>query len=248
MERSVSISQDSQAKIIYIRHNQDLLPEPVQADFFSPSYWQKKGCLVSRASGRGNAYAVVYNTAHFFLRHYQRGGVFGPLLHDYYLWTGLHATRAWREFKLLADMANSGLPVPRPVAAHVKRKGILYQADIVTERINGSATLTQLLAHGQLADTMWKAIGSCIRRFHDQGVFHADLNAHNILIDEKHTIWLIDFDRSFKARLGNRGKQANLRRLKRSLHKVWPDEVKTRLPITHAWDLLYKGYAELGFQ
>jgi 3-deoxy-D-manno-octulosonic acid kinase len=29
---------------------------------------------------------------------------------------------------------------------------------------------------------LWRATGACIRRFHEEGVVHADLNARNILI------------------------------------------------------------------
>jgi hypothetical protein len=90
-----------------------------------------------------------------------------------------------------------------------------------------------------LAD--WIAVGRCLRRFHDFGACHADLNAHNILFDRAGAVWLIDFDRGA---LRERGlwRDANLVRLRRSLLKV-----SDPLPPGHFtetdWQSLLAGYA-----
>ena len=47
---------------------------------------------------------------------------------------------------------------------------------------------------GALSILTWIAIGRCIRRFHDLGVCHADLNAHNMLLNEDAKVYMIDFD------------------------------------------------------
>jgi tRNA A-37 threonylcarbamoyl transferase component Bud32 len=70
---------------------------------------------------------------------------------------------------------------------------------------------------------LWRAIGSCIRQFHDARVCHADLNAHNILIDHAQRVFLIDFDRGKRRKAGS-WRAANLARLKRSLEKITRDE------------------------
>ncbi len=44
-------------------------------------------------------------------------------------------------------------------------------------------------------DARWAAIGRCLRRFHDAGVQHADLNARNIMLGEQGEVWVLDFDR-----------------------------------------------------
>jgi len=108
--------------------------------------------------------------------------------------------------------------VPTPIAARFVRKGAFYTADLITQRIENSESLTQALLRGPLPLTQWIAIGRCIRRFHDAGVCHADLNAHNILLTSAQ-VYLIDFDRGT---LRKRGWWADttLVRLYRSLEKI----------------------------
>ena len=65
----------------------------------------------------------------------------------------------------------------------------------------------------------WAAIGRCIRRFHDYGLCHADLNAHNILLRGDREVFLIDFDRCARRQPGM-WRDANLARLRRSLDKL----------------------------
>ena len=57
-----------------------------------------------------------------------------------------------------------------------------------------------------------------MRRFHDLGVCHADLNAHNVLLSEE-SVYLVDFDRC-RLRAPGLWRDANLVRLRRSLEKV----------------------------
>ena len=73
-------------------------------------------------------------------------------------------------------------------------------------------------AKGPLSLTQWVAIGRVIRRFHDAGVHHPDLNAHNILLTPSE-VYIIDFDRGT---LRKRGWWADttLVRLYRSLEKL----------------------------
>ena len=141
-------------------------------------------------------------------------------------------TRALREFDLLLHLHDLSLPAPRPYACCVKRKGLLYQASLVTYRLAGR-TLAQRLVDddGCLARDsdgnirLWRQIGHVIARFHSAGVYHADLNAHNIMIDGDDQIALLDFDRgSLKALPENPARQGwclqNMRRLQRSLSKL----------------------------
>ena len=184
---------------------------------FSPAWWAEQGQMQGGAPGRGTTVFVRDGERELALRHYQRGGMFGRLLGDRYLWTGLDNTRPWREWHMLAELYQQGLSVPRPVAARCVRRGLFYRADLLTERLPGQ-TLAQWLAEGPLAAGQAEAMGRCIRRFHRAGVFHADLNARNILLDEAGGVSLIDFDKG-ELRPPGAWQQQNLARLRRSLEK-----------------------------
>ncbi|HEX2668814.1 MAG TPA: 3-deoxy-D-manno-octulosonic acid kinase [Gammaproteobacteria bacterium] len=189
----------------------------------------------SAVGGRGSAWILDRGGEQWVLRHYRRGGFAAKVSSDLYLWTGLEGTRAWREWRLLDSLYKEDLPVPQPVAARVTRHGLFYRADLVTRRIGGTRSLTERL-QGDARRIPWGAIGACIRRFHDAGVCHADLNAHNLLLDEEGKVYLIDFDRGTRRRSGD-WKQANLARLRRSL-----DKLLGRASDAGDWAALLEGY------
>jgi 3-deoxy-D-manno-octulosonic acid kinase len=186
--------------------------------WFDPGYWQNRGRCEAAARGRGAAWFVADDHNEFVLRHYQRGGKIAALLDDRYFWQGLEHSRAWREWRLLADMVDEGLPVPQPVAARVVRCGLFYRADLVTQKISNVVPLSEALWQGALPHSLWCALGQCLARFHYAGVYHADLNAHNILLQDE-SIFLIDFDKGSRRSAGA-WQQQNLDRLKRSLDKL----------------------------
>lgn len=215
------------------------------ADFdeamFEPFYWQDRDAVIGTAGGRGRVLYVRAGDEQWVLRHYHRGGMMTPALGDLYLWTGARNTRAMREFSLLAELYGEGLPVPRPVAARYRREGLFYRGDLITARIPDARSLAAIVEREMPPDSTWRAIGACIRRFHDAGVFHADLNAHNIVIDGGGAIFLVDFDRG-RRRRGGPWRSANLRRLNRSLNKIG---VSLAVPDFEQkqWRALNEGYA-----
>ena len=158
------------------------------------------------------------------LKHYFRGGLVASIVKDQYFGINIEKTRAFREWRLLKDMKKLGLPVPAAIAARVKRGVLYYRADLITQMIENSKTLADVLIDKEIADELWKQIGSCIKRFHDNNIYHADLNARNILLTETGEVYLIDFDNS-DFRIGsNSWKMENLTRLKRSLLKFKKNE------------------------
>jgi len=140
------------------------------------------------------------------------------LLGDRYFGFNVEHTRSFREFRLLHRLQALELPAPVPVAASAERAGLVFRAALVTKEISGATTLADHLMQTKLDDDLWQAVGSCIRRFHNQDVYHADLNARNILLSSDR-IYLIDFDKGAFRYLGESWKAANLARLKRSLLK-----------------------------
>lgn len=176
------------------------------------------------------------------LRHYRRGGMVRRVVRSAYLWTGLERTRAFREWRLLAALYAEGLPVPRPLAARVVRGGLWYRADLLTEWLPATRSLVSLLADGEPNAETWRQVGRTLRRFHAAGVWHADLNAHNILVDQAGGVYVVDFDRGRRRPLDGRWARANLSRLRRSLEKV--HATGRALYYTRAgWSALLDGYA-----
>lgn len=232
--------RESSAGSHHFLHDPALM-EAAQAQLFDPAYWHSLGKVEGRAQGRGSVAFVRGGTDTWALRHYRRGGHAARLSQDSYLWLGLAASRPWREFHLTAGLHARGLPVPRPVAAHVERRGLTYRGDLITVRIPGAVPLADLLAAGALPAAQWSALGAVLRRFHEAGVRHDDINARNILRDAQGRFFLIDFD---KARLLPSGawQAQNLARFQRSLEKF-----KAAMPAFHFeaadWAALLSGYA-----
>lgn len=217
--------------------------DQMQPEQFELSYWQDQPNPPELATGgRGTVVFVGGSQDSWALRHYQRGGLPGRVLSDQFLFLGEDSTRSFREFRLLATLHEKGLPVPRPVAARYLRSGAIYRADLLTARIPGAQPLSFLLESNQFSTEIWRLTGRLIRRFHDAGVCHADLNAHNILVDAAGELFLLDFDRGTIRRDGQ-WKQANLRRLKRSLDKI--SEAKPGINVSDSdWLRLLDGYRQ----
>lgn len=191
----------------------------IESNWFDSSYWQNLHCITGLARGRASTVFFSWQQQIYVLRHYHRGGLAAKFVRNYYLWTGLERTRAWREWHLLAKMARMQLPVPAPVAARVTRRGFYYQADLITQKIGDSVSLSQILINQSLTDMLWRKLGEVLAQFHNAGIYHADLNAHNILFSGSH-FFLIDFDRGYMRAIRKRWQQANLKRLLRSLRKL----------------------------
>ena len=98
-----------------------------------------------------------------------------------------------------------------------------------------------MIRTGHLSDVPWAAVGSTIRRFHDHGVMHRDLNASNVLLSEGE-VHLIDFDKGRLATpsTNDSWKEANLRRLYRSLEKISTGQASH---LGDHWTTLLSAYA-----
>ncbi len=212
--------------------------------WFDAAYWRERGEIDGEARGRGATHLIRSGKQNFVLRHYRRGGLMARVLRDRYFWRGESATRAFAEWQLLYHLHRAGLPVPAPVAARYRRHGLTYTADIITERLMDSVSLAEQLRNRGIPILGWITIGRCIRTFHDLGVCHPDLNAHNIMLVGDDSVYLIDFDRG---RLMKPGLwcDGNLVRLRRSLEKI-----TYKLPPEHFseadWHGLLDGYRQSG--
>jgi 3-deoxy-D-manno-octulosonic acid kinase len=232
--KSAEIHHDDQYTLTEAGHH-------INTDWFAPDILRQKGHLQGKAQGRGNAWFIRIDNTDCVLRHYYRGGVIANLLHDRYFWIGLARTRAWQEWHLLAKLCELNLPAPHPVAAKVHRAGLFYRADLITRRIPNTQTLAQCLKSEPMPHSLWQKIGNTIARFHVEKIWHADLNARNILIDNQNKVFLIDFDKARFRPHTQRWQQKNLQRLQRSLHKI-NDSGEALHFDGSSWKQLIRGY------
>ena len=191
------------------------------AELFDVEHWRAQGSLQEIAGGRASIAVVGTGEERWVLRHYRRGGFIARLSRDRYFWLGESRTRSFAEWRLLAELRRRGLPVPAPVAARYVRGVLTYRADLITEHLPNTRTLAEAITGAPLPRENWQAIGGTIARFHREGVHHADLNAHNVLLDQAaaQNVYVLDFDRG---RIEARGswEQDVLARLRRSLEKI----------------------------
>lgn len=236
---------ETHSKQEHILYDAELIENPT-GSYFETESWRKRDALSGIAKGRGTTVFVQHAGQDYVLRHYRRGGLIARFVEDRYVWHELAQTRAWREWHLLAELRQKKLPVPQPVAARVLRQGLFYRADILMRRIAAAQTLADLLLDSTLLAPLWQRLGQVLRQFHDAGVYHADLNARNIMLDRQENFHLIDFDRGALRRPHRRWQQANILRLKRSLDKFFNQaEIdQTRFYFSDSdWQALLQGYA-----
>lgn len=190
-------------------------------ELLDPGHYGDAASAVA-GGGRGAAWFVRGQMGDAVLRHYRRGGLMARLGRQRYAWLGEARVRSVAEFRLLAELHREGLPVPAPLVAGYWRMGWGYRAAILVERIAGARALSQWL-QGSADGAPWESVGDMLARFHLAGLDHADLNADNVLVDDRGQPWLIDFDRCVRRRAAGGWRERNLRRLERSLAKRDPD-------------------------
>jgi 3-deoxy-D-manno-octulosonic acid kinase len=212
------------------------------SELFEREHWAAQGALQETRGGRGSIAILHTGDQRWVLRHYRRGGWIARVSRDRYWWQGAGRTRSFAEWRLLAELRRRGLPVPAPIAAGYQRGLFTYSADLITEHLPPSRTLADAITGGALPEDRWRAVGSTVARFHAQGVHHADLNAHNILLDDSiDAVYLLDFDRG---QLRPRGawETAVLQRLQRSLNKIKAQRSDVNYADDREWRWLMSGY------
>ena len=193
---------------------------------FKPGFYADRAQAVS-AGGRNAAWFVHDQWGHGVLRQYRRGGLVARFNKSHYVWNGAENTRSFAEFRLLQYMHAQGLPVPKVVAACYTRSWCFYRAALITQTLPNTKPLASVLKDmPATADVsaLAQACAHSIFLMHRANVWHADLNAFNILIDVHNKAWLIDFDKSRQLVMTASLCNDNLNRLKRSLEKVLPQQ------------------------
>jgi serine/threonine protein kinase len=159
------------------------------------------------------------------LRQYLHGGLFRNFTRSLYLF----GSRSFLELALTEEIRSCGIPTIQAIAAiHRFILPPLYQAYLLSLEIPHSKDLIQYFQeigprpsreNLSLKRKTIRAAGLLLRRFHQPGFYHGDLQLKNILVAGDQLL-LIDFDRSYRKRtLSLRERMKNLLRLNRSVEK-----------------------------
>jgi len=176
-------------------------------------------------AGRGATWALrLEDGVEAVLRWYRRGGLPRLVADDRFVAFG--GLRPLRELAVTEEARRRGLAVPEVLGARVDRVGpALYRGAIVTRRIGGVVSLAELARGSDRRRRLAAlgAVGAALRRMHDQGLHHRDLNAGNLLLrpqGDGFAVTIIDLDRArLMASVPAGRRRAALARLARSLAK-----------------------------
>lgn len=210
-------------------------------DLLRIAYWRRRNAVTGEARGRGNTTFLATPFGPVALREYRRGGWAARISNDRYVYLGLQRSRPFREYYLLARLHADGFPVPAPVAAMCERLGLFYVGALMTGLLQDVMTLAEIMQSDNPQQDMLLAAGAAVRKFHDGGLWHADLNVRNILVSPADMrAYLIDFDRC-RYRPGQRvDGLKNLQRLRRSADKLFAHGAQGNLE--KYWDAIMQGY------
>lgn len=174
--------------------------------------------------GRGGARVVRVRGHELVLRSCRRGGMPGRVLRDTYFGC---LPRPFCEVSTLQALRRRGVPVVEPLGACVQwLVPGCYRGWVVTRYIRDARTLWDWAAGGVGGASrvlVWRLVGKAIRRLHDAGARHPDLNLRNILVcpgEDVPQVVLVDFDRPRLS--GWRAAVGDLARLERSARKLDP--------------------------
>jgi 3-deoxy-D-manno-octulosonic acid kinase len=182
-------------------------------------------CAGEQAAGnRRSAFALtIADLPLMFARRYRRGGLMRFVVSE--LYAGL-VPRPLHELMVTAAARQRGLPVVEAMGAMVETAGpCLYRGWFLTRALDG-VTLWNLLLSGERdrAEAIAQARAS-VDRLHDGGLYHADLNFHNLFVcgDERPPrVVALDLDKArlYPDALAPALRRANFRRLARSARRL----------------------------
>ena len=181
------------------------------------------------------------------VRRFRRGGLLRALNGERYC----DPSRPFREALLADELATRGLPVAQALAARATRLPWWgWRLELVVRRVPDSRDLGAWMAAAraggpQVPPQLVRAAGRLLRRLHDAGFLHADLQPNNLLVvgdPREGRLVVLDLDgSSFHARLGLEERARNLARFVRFVQRrdrrdgaAWPKSAWQRL--LHAYE------------
>ena len=177
------------------------------------------------AGNRRSAVALtIADLPPMFARRYRRGGLMRFVVAE--LYTGL-VPRPLHELMVTAAARQRGLPVVEAMGAMVETAGpCLYRGWFLTRALDG-VTLWNLLLSGE-RDLRPEALAQArasVDGLHEGGLYHADLNFHNLFVCGRQRplrVVALDLDKArlYPDALAPALRRANFRRLARSASRL----------------------------
>jgi hypothetical protein len=213
--------------------------------FDRPEAWPPAGMLRTAGSGRGAIARVgLGDGSHAVVKQMRRGGLFGPVWRDRFA----RRQRLLDNLRAPLEALARDIPTGRPVALLLlSGPPLLWRAWLATEEIPAARDLCRRLAGPDPPDRPGiEAVAVLVRRLHDRGIDHRDLNLGNLLLSDSVSAapraFVVDLDRArVRGRpIGAAARMRALQRLERSAVKLFGER-----PL-EAFDLrrtLYEAYA-----
>ncbi len=180
----------------------------------------------SAFGNRRSAFALtVAGLPPMFVRRYRRGGLMRFLVAELYAGT---VPRPLHELRVTAAAHRRGLPVVEPMGAMVEAAGpCLYRGWLLTRALHGT-TLWELLLSAPQPQARRQALHqarAAIDRLHEGGLYHADLNLHNLFVysdEQRPGVVVLDLDKArlYPGALPARIRRNNFSRLARSARRL----------------------------
>jgi hypothetical protein len=196
------------------------------------------------ASGRGPMTSLLLDGRPAVGKRALHGGLAGPLVGRLYF----GRRRALDQLRAAVRLERSGIPTPTVLAVGSARVfGPLCAQAIVTRELEGAQNLYEVAEGAPGRDRRRQILLLCaglLRRLHDAGYLHADLNVGNLVLERGaagETLHVVDLDRGrFRSVVTPEERLGNLARLLRSYEK-W---IAGRLRLSRSEELCFlRSYA-----
>ena len=180
------------------------------------------------AGNRGSAFRVhLAGGLEIFARRARRGGLVRFFLSDIYVGTN---PRPLSELATTVEAMRRGIAVAEPLGAMIEWIGpALYRGFFLTRAIAGMTIweFVQTDDDPTVRSHVLREAHAAIVTMHDKGLFHADLNLHNLLVTksgESFAVKILDLDKSqlMDSAVPPGMRRANEARLLRSARKLDP--------------------------
>src|SRR5262245_21014025 len=211
-------------RLLVRRDWEPTLPLERLLDGAPPEAWGRS--VPHTLRGRAAVHVLTTPRGEIVAKRLQRGGMLGGVLRGLYG----DAARPLREAQAAEELAARGVPTPPVIAARATRVLLLWKLEVATARLPAEGDLLDVLRARGSVPGLALAAGRTLRRAHDAGLRHRDLQVKNLLVPagfpgaggagDPVALVLLDLDRcDVGAPLSEEERLAALARFARSLAK-----------------------------